>query len=59
MSTLKTKQSQAIPGFKVMEWLERIREEDYKLSKENPQEYAKKKERIRKQFERKRMRYSS
>ena len=48
MSTLKTKQSQAIPGFKVMEWLERIRQEDYKRSQENPKEYAKKKEGIRK-----------
>lgn len=39
--------SGAIPGFKVMEWLRKVREEDYKLRKENPEKYAMKMESIR------------
>ena len=30
-----------IEGFKVMEWLRGVREADYRLYKENPQEYFK------------------
>ena len=52
-STDRIKQEE-IPGFRVMEWLEKIREEDYKLRKEDPERYAREKqharERIRKQF---------
>lgn len=42
--------SGAIPGFKVMEWLRKVREEDYKLRKENPEKYAMKMESIRKKI---------
>ena len=42
--------SEAIPGFKVMEWLRKVREEDYKLRKENPEQYAMEMERIRKKI---------
>lgn len=41
-------ESRIIPGFKVMEWLRKIREEDYQLRKENPEQYAAEMERIRK-----------
>jgi len=39
MSAYKSK---AIPGFKVMEWLRKVRDEDYSLYKSNPQEYFRK-----------------
>ena len=31
--------SEAIPGFKVMEWLRGVRDEHYRLYKSNPKEY--------------------
>ena len=42
-----------IPGFKVMEWLRKVREEDYKMQQEHPKEYAAEMERIRKNMRQK------
>ena len=36
-----THKADVIPGFKVMEWLEKVREEDYRLQRENPEQFAK------------------
>ena len=34
------RKSHAIPGFKVMKWLRKIREESYRLRQENPEQYV-------------------
>ena len=40
--------SKPIPGFKVMEWLRGVRDEHYRLSKEDPEAYKKMREEARK-----------
>lgn len=40
--------SEAIPGFKVMEWLRGVRDEHYRLSVEDPEAYKKMREEARK-----------
>ena len=42
------RKSHAIPGFKVMEWLRKIREEEYRLRQENPEQYVAEMESARK-----------
>jgi hypothetical protein len=39
-----------IPGFKVMEWLAQVREEEYKLRKEDPERYTREMESLRKEM---------
>ena len=39
-----------IPGFKVMEWLRRVRDEHYRLSVEDPEAYKKMRERGRRKL---------
>ena len=39
--------SDAIPGFKVMEWLRGVRDEHYRLSIEDPEAYKKMREEAR------------
>ena len=45
--------SEAIPGFKVMEWLRGVRDENYRLSIENPEKRKRQKEEARKSLEEK------
>ena len=39
MKSSAHKYPQVIPGFKVMEWLRQVREEEYKLYQESPEAY--------------------
>lgn len=43
--------SDAIPGFKVMEWLRGVRDEHYRLSIEDPEAYKKMKEEARRRID--------
>lgn len=45
--------SEPIPGFKVMEWLRGVRDENYRLSIENPEARKKQKEEARRRLEEK------
>lgn len=45
--------SEAIPGFKVMEWLRGVRDEHYRLSVEDPEAYEKMREEARRSLEEK------
>jgi len=45
--------SDAIPGFKVMEWLRGVRDEHYRLSIEDPEAYKKMREEARKSLRKK------
>ncbi len=47
----KEMQSPIIPGFKVMKWLRGVREDNYKLSVENPQEYLRRRTEARKRMQ--------
>ena len=41
---------ESIPGFRVMEWLRKAREESYELEKNHPEAYAKRMRRIKKEM---------
>ena len=45
--------SAVIPGFKVMEWLTKVREEIYRQREENPEQHAKKMKEIREKMRKK------
>ena len=50
---MKPYKSHAIPGFKVMEWLRKVREESYELEKNDPKAYAMRMKRINEEMDRK------
>ena len=41
---------ESIPGFKVMEWLRKVRDESYELQKNDPEAYATRMRRINKEM---------
>ena len=49
---MNTEDQFIVPGFKAMEWVKKIRENIYKMEKENPKLHAKRMESIRKKMDR-------
>lgn len=54
MNTIQVNHKESvIPGFNVMEWVRKIREDIYRMEEENPKLYAERMKRIRKKMDKK------